>query len=90
MVDEGKITLEEHYKLGKLLRIASDKLIKVTNEIKPKIKARDSNESKALKLINNLRNILEEIMVQDYGKEGDEKFKHDWWQNVYYGKAGRK
>ena len=49
-----------------------------------------SGESKALKLIDKLRDILEEIMMRDYSSEGDEKFPENWWQDIYYGNAGRK
>ena len=72
---KGKITLDEHYELGKYLRIVSDKLTGEYVKIKPKSLARKSKETKVLKLVNELRSILEDIMFRDYGKEGDDKFK---------------
>ena len=90
-MEEDKLTLQEHVNLGNCLRIASDKLTKRYCKIKPKTKARISKEAKAIKLVNNLRSILEDIMFKDYGKEGDEKFnKRTWWQDIYYGNAGRR
>ena len=88
---EDKLTLQEHVNLGNCLRVVSDKLPKRYCKIKPKTKARKSKEAKAIKLTNELRSILEDIMLKDYGEEGDEKFNRPtWWQDIYYGNAGHR
>lgn len=81
MKEEGKITLEEHKQLGKLLKIIQNKLSNEADKIKPKTKMRKSHQLKAYSLVSGLRNHLEEIMFMDYpiGLEG---------LNIYYGRNG--
>jgi hypothetical protein len=81
---ENKITFEEHKQVGYWLKLVSYKMIKSTT-LKKKA---DEREKKILKLTNQLRNELEEIMFRDYGIWADEKFKNNWWwQDIYYGTA---
>ncbi|MFH1849332.1 MAG: hypothetical protein ABH879_04040 [archaeon] len=90
-MNRDKLTLQEHVYLGNCLRVALDKLTTKVSNIKPKNIARVSKEGKAIKLINELRSSLEDIMFQDYGEECDRKFsKSTWWQDIYYGNAGRR
>ena len=67
MDKETRITFQEHINLGNCLRIAADKLTEIYCRIKPKTMARKSNEAKALKLINELRSVLDDILIKDYG-----------------------
>lgn len=83
---DDKITLEEHRTLGNFLRIVSDKLTKISIQIRPKALAKKSKEARALKLANELRNVLEDIMLKDY----DLSPSQNLWQDIYYGNAGRR
>lgn len=89
-MSENKITLQEHVDLGNTLKVLSTKLGGKYCEITPKINARKSREAKALKIVNQLRSILDDIMLENYGKVGDNLFSNpNWWQDIYYGTAGR-
>jgi len=67
---ETKITLEEHKKLGAILKILNKKLkdnFKLS-KYRTKEQGRKSHEWKALNLLSKFKSELEEIMIKDYPK----------------------
>lgn len=66
----GKITIEEHKKLGRILKDLDKKLSDNLKEshYKTKYKAQKSHEWKAIKLLSKFKSEMEEIFVKDYPK----------------------
>jgi len=68
----SSLTLEKHIELGKILFEVNSILIKDNTKIantKSKIKARKDLSEKAIKKINELRDILQEMVSEDYKDE---------------------
>ncbi len=76
---EIKITLEEHKKLGAILKVLDKKLIDgfKLSKYKTKAEGRKSHEWKAMKHLSQLKSEMEEIMAKDYPQY--------FTTNIYYG-----
>ena len=84
------ITILEHKKMGNLAKIFNDKLVHeevlICNQSKTKSEGRRkaSNHIWALKFLSRFRNVIEEIMVQDYPSLMNRKGRKNY-TNIYYG-----
>ena len=83
---QSEISLEEHKKLGKILKKFNDMLcfmsVKRFNSYKTKKEARikTKHEHLSLKAANDFRNHMEEVMFKDHSKNSE------CTPSVYYGR----